>query len=316
MKETKVKIDREVMRYGGESPGPSLIVFGGVHGNEPAGIKALSLVKKMLDVEPITNPNFNFQGQIIGLIGNLPAYTAKVRYVQTDMNRMWTPEIVHTLSNTSDDLHDEAKELLDLLSYIKEYVEEKKPQELYILDLHTTSSYGGIFAIPSDDPKSIEIASNLYAPVILDIMDGIKGTTLHYFTKDIFQGVSTTALTFEGGQHDDPVSINRCIAAIVNCLRSIGCVTPEDVENIHDQILIEYAKDLPKVSRLIYKHHISGGDNFVMKPGYKNFDNITAGEHLADDKNGAILSPHTGKILMPLYQPKGEEGFYIIEPAD
>ena len=54
------------MSYGGEQSGPSLLVFAGLHGNEPAGIKALQLVHKMLEVEPITNPSFDFKGEIIG----------------------------------------------------------------------------------------------------------------------------------------------------------------------------------------------------------------------------------------------------------
>ena len=55
-------------------------------------------------------------------------------------------------------------------------------------------------------------------------------------------------------------------------------------------------------------------DQFEMLPGYKNFDAITKGQELAKDKNGPVLSPFGGRILMPLYQPKGEEGFYIVEP--
>jgi len=50
-----------------------------------------------------------------------------------------------------------------------------------------------------------------------------------------------------------------------------------------------------------------------MKPGFKNFDDVHKGQELASDINGTVLSPYQGKILMPLYQSKGEEGFYIIE---
>jgi len=309
--------NRHIMSYGGERDGPSLIVLAGIHGNEPAGIHALSLVKKMLEVEPITNPNFTFFGEIIGLIGNQAACDAGLRFIDQDLNRIWDPTLFHALQNTlQEKWSSEEREFMELITTIKQYISERQPQKLYILDLHTTSSDGGIFAIPNGDPESVDIASKLYTPVILDIVKGIEGTTLHFFTRNTFADLDTVALTFEGGQHEDPISVNRCIAAIVNCLRSIGCVSSEDVENIHDQILIDYSKDLPKVSRLIYKHKITSEDRFVMMPGYKNFDDIVEGEELAHDKNGPVLSPHSGKILMPLYQSKGEEGFYIIEARD
>jgi len=307
--------NRLIMSYGGAQPGPSLLVLAGIHGNEPAGIKALQLVHKMLEVEPITNPSFDFKGEIIGLIGNLGACQKEVRFIDEDLNRIWTEERVTRINDpSSHHISSEEKELKELLRYIQQYIEKKRPEKLYILDLHTTSSDGGIFVIPTDDDESVKIASNLYSPVILGIIDGIQGTTLHYFKRSIFKNVVTVAMTFEGGQHEDDMSVNRCIAAIVNCLRSIECVASCDVANIHDQILIEYSKSLPKVSRLLYKHSITSDDEFEMHPGYQNFDVIKRGQELAKDKNGPVLSPFEGRILMPLYQPKGEEGFYIVQP--
>lgn len=310
----KTELQRHIMSYYGQKEGVSFIVLAGIHGNEPAGITALSLVKKMLDVEPITNPDFVFSGNMLGIIGNLSACRDGVRYHDTDLNRMWREDIITQEERLPPEKQSkEFSELKDILISINQFVEATKPKKLYILDLHTTSSGGGIFAIPSKDPESIKIASELHTPVILDITQGIQGTTLHYFTRDVIPHVETVTLTFEGGQHDDPLSVNRCIAAIVNCLISVGAVKSEDVENIHNQILINYSKDLPKVSKLVYKHNITEEDQFVMNPGYSNFDDIYKGEKLAKDKNGDVLAPYSGKILMPLYQSKGEEGFYIVE---
>lgn len=317
MNDDKIDLQRHIMSYQGQKDGVSFIVLAGIHGNEPAGIIALSLVKKMLDVEPITNPGFVFSGNMLGIIGNLSACRDGVRYHDRDLNRMWQEDIITEEELLpAEEQSKELNELKEILQSVHGFVQATNPKKLYILDLHTTSSGGGIFAIPSQDPESIKVASELHTPVILDIMRGIQGTTLHYFTRDVFPGVETVTLTFEGGQHNDPLSVNRCIAAIVNCLISIGAVKSEDVENIHNQILIDYAKDLPKVSKLIYKHNITDVDQFVMNPGYSNFDDIDKGEKLAMDKNGDVLAPYSGKILMPLYQSKGEEGFYIVESCD
>ena len=50
-----------------------------------------------------------------------------------------------------------------------------------------------------------------------------------------------------------------------------------------------------------------------MKPNITNFQVVKKGELLGYDVNGDVLSPFNGKILMPLYQEQGNEGFYIIQ---
>ena len=303
------------MNFEGKEKGPLLIIIAAIHGNEQAGIRALELSKKMLEVEPITNPSFVFHGRMIGLAGNLKAIEKGVRFIDEDLNRMWHPSnLSHIKGKNSSDLNCEEEELVDLLDHISSYISSSEGEEVYILDLHTTSSGGGIFAIPNHDLSSLEIAKNLHAPVVLDMLRAIQGTTLHYFNQRTFSTPQVTSVTFEAGQHDDELSVNRCIAAIINCLKSIGCVRGQDVENIHDEILISYSQNLPKLSRLLYKHEIRPQDNFIMKPGYNNFDSVREGEVLAFDQYGEIKAKFNGLILMPLYQNQGNDGFFIIQP--
>lgn len=308
--------NRIIGKYAGPEHGPLLIVLGAMHGNELAGVKALDLMFKMLEVEPITNPDFHFRGRIIGLIGNTRALTEKQRFIEQDLNRMWTPENVDRIfwSDWSA-LGPEEKELRELLQIIREELNSYRPDRFILLDLHTTTAHGGIFSIASDDPESIRIAVELHAPVIKGMLKGIQGTTLHYFNDDNFKP-RTVAVSFEAGQHEDPLSVNRSIAAITNCLRTIGCVNAEDVENRHDALLIEYAKFLPKVAELLMCHTIQPDDEFRMAPNYKNFQPVHKGELLAHDKNGYIYAQEDGRILMPLYQKQGNDGFFLIREVD
>ena len=85
-------------------------------------------------------------------------------------------------------------------------------------------------------------------------------------------------LYLKRGQHNEPLSVNRAIAAITNCMRTIGSVKEDDVENRHDDLLIEYSKNLPKVARLLKVHQIQPGDHFEMMPNYKNFQKVAKGE--------------------------------------
>ncbi|MDF1694235.1 MAG: succinylglutamate desuccinylase/aspartoacylase family protein [Saprospiraceae bacterium] len=308
--------ERIISKYTGTNPGPLLIVFGGMHGNEPAGIKAIELMAKMLIVEPITNPEFRYNGTFLGIIGNLQAYHKNQRFIKQDLNRSFTEENIKRVDNTPEsELQDELLEIKQILKIVRETIEEVKPEKVIVLDLHTTSSYGGIFTITTDDPESIRIAVELHAPVIKGMLKGIKGTTLHFFNSENF-GVNMIPVTFESGQHDETLSINRAIAAITNCMRTIGSVSPEHVENQHDTLLIEHSKHLPKVSELISKHNINKGDNFSMIPNYKNFQKIRSGEIIARDNEGPIEAPEDALLLMPLYQSQGEDGFFLIKKLE
>lgn len=309
-------LNRVIGRHEGKEGGPLLVVFGGIHGNEPAGVRALSLMFKMLEVEPITNPDFTYNGTILGLIGNRQSYILQQRFITRDLNRIWKDDNVERILNTDKSLlQTEALELRQILDLIHAELDSRKYSRLIVLDMHTTSSYGGIFTLPTNDPESLRIALELHAPVIRGMIDGIEGTTLHYFRTDNFN-LPTVAVVFESGQHNEDLSVNRAIAAITNCMRTIGAIEPDNVENVHDTLLIEYSDNLPKLSQLHSMHPIAKGDKFRMLPNFKNFQRVSAGEALAEDKDGEIKSPVDAMILMPLYQEKGEDGFFLIQKIE
>ena len=310
-----MQLERVIGRYTGNEKGPLLICFGGMHGNEPAGVRALEIMFKMLEVEPLSNPRFSFKGRLLGLRGNLRALQAKKRYIVKDLNRQWTPENVERALHTPpDQLDSEELELRENILLIRTEIEDYQPEKIVVLDIHTTTAFGGIFTIATNDPESLRIAKELHAPVVMGMLKGIQGTTLHYFTdKNI--GRRCMPVAFEAGQHDETLSVNRAIAALTNCMRTIGCVSAKDVENRHDKLLIEFSKGLPKVAELMYVHHIQSGEHFKMLPGFKNFQPVKKGQPIATNQNGLIYAPTDGLILMPLYQAQGEDGFFIIKQA-
>jgi len=307
-------LPRIIGSYTGPERGPLLCCIGGMHGNELAGVRALEIVFKMLELEPMVNHEFSYKGKLIGLRGNLRALERGVRFIKRDLNRMWTEELVQYVRHSPTTLlQAEERELKELLELLEREVNAYQPDKIILLDIHTTTAHGGIFSIATDDPESIRIATNLHAPVITGMLRGLSGTTLHWFVPEHFGGTPTTGVAFEAGQHQDPLSVNRSISAIINCMRSIGAVKPEDVENRHDKLLITYAKGLPKIAELRYVYHIREGEHFHMIPGFKNFQPVRKGQALAYNESGLIAAPIDGRILMPLYQSKGEDGFFIVE---
>lgn len=311
-----MEVNRIIGEYTGENRGPLLVCFAGMHGNEPAGVEALKILFTLLVNEPNLNPQFEFWGRMIGVAGNLQALRKETRFLEKDMNRQWTPENIARIKATAaDQLKAEDAEIKAILQLIDHEVATYRPDKLIVLDLHTTTASGGIFTVACDDPESVNIGTELHAPVIKGMLRGIQGTTLHYFTtKNV--GVPTVAITFESGQHGDPLSVNRAIAAIINCMRTVGNVKAEHVENRHDALLIEYSRYLPKVAELIMCHRIKEGDNFVMEPGYENFQKVKKGALLAHDKYGPIYAEADASILMPLYQKQGDDGFFLIRTVE
>ena len=308
-----MELERIIGRHNGLEKGPLLICIGAMHGNEPAGVEALKLMIERLEKEPDSNPSFIFSGRLLALRGNLKAIKENKRFIKKDLNRQWTPERVAFVKATSvESLDPEDQELKELIEVIEQEIQDYQPEKIVVLDLHTTTAFGGIFSIATNDEESLRIAIELHAPVILGLLDGISGTSLHYFNNENFTP-ETVAVCFESGQHNEALSIDRAVAAITNCLRTIGCVDPKHVENAHDKMLKEYADGLPKVSQLIMAHPITEGDNFEMYPNYKNFQIVTKGDLIAKDKNGDILAQDDGLILMPLYQKQGDDGFFLIK---
>lgn len=306
-------LERIIGQYTGEGKGPLLIAIGGMHGNEPAGVEAIELMFKMLEVEPITNPAFRFNGRILGLRGNLRALETGKRYIVKDLNRQWTPENVERIKNVPvEDLDSEDLEMKEIMKVVDDQISSYKPDKIVLIDFHTTTAFGGIFTICTDDPESIRIAIELHAPVIKGMLNGIEGTTLHYFNSNNFKP-ETTAVCFESGQHNEELSVNRAIAALTNCMRTIGCVKAKHVENRHDSLLIEYSKGLPQLAQLISTKRIKPEDDFQMMPNFNNFQKVKKGELLAKDKSGKIYAPEDGLILMPLYQKQGDDGFFLIK---
>ncbi len=304
--------ERIIGHYRGAEAGPLVVAIGGIHGNEPAGVLALERLFDLLEDEPRLNPAFNFKGDFLALRGNLEALAAGKRYIDVDLNRIWRP----LAGNPDDFATSEDRELFELLAAIETALEDSPLSELVLLDLHTTTANGGIFAITGDDAPSLSLAAEMTVPVIKGMMSGLQGTTLHFFRANHFATPRPVrAISFESGNHDDPASVNLALAATINLLRALGCVKEQDVSTYHDERLRESSASLPRMTELVYVHRIAndGSDAFRMRPGYRNFQPVAKGELLATDKNGDIAAPAGGYLLMPLYQELGDEGFFIIQ---
>jgi succinylglutamate desuccinylase len=124
------------------------------------------------------------------------------------------------------------------------------------------------------------------------------------------QGV--IAMGVEGGQHDDPGTVDNIEAVMLLGAESAGLFgSGVIIETASAYQMCERKRgDLPHVLEILSRRAITKDDEFVMEPGFANLAAVRGGRLLARDKNGEIRAPKDGFIILPLYQGQGAEGFF------
>jgi succinylglutamate desuccinylase len=97
-------------------------------------------------------------------------------------------------------------------------------------------------------------------------------------------------------------------------MRAAGLLEERAEKEVTDSraILAGAAARLPRAFDVRYRHPILPGDHFRMQPGFENFDQIEPGQLLARGDGAEIRSRWDARILMPLYQPLGNDGFFVV----
>ncbi len=287
----------------GTAEGPTLLFIGGIHGNEPAGVMALKKVLKALYVK-----KDNFKGNLYAIGGNLPALQKGIRFLEYDLNRLWTKENIKNIENESySPVNTEFKELKDIYLTIKNILKvEKGP--FYFFDLHTTSSLTVPFITVNDSLLNRKYTSQYPVPIILGIEEFLEGALLSYTNE-----LGYIAFGFEGGQHEDPAAIENHMAFIYLSLVFCGSIPKEeiDAEKWYNH-LYNNTKGLQAFYEIFKKYEIKPLEKFSMNVGFKNFQKITKGQHLALSNGKTVIAQQNCRIFMPLYQGKGNDGFFMV----
>lgn len=301
------KVSRIIGLIEGKYPGPTVVAFGGMHGNEPSGVNALQKVIENLEAQ-----SDRFNGRFLALRGNVEALQQKVRYIDEDMNRIWFPSIIDKIRRTpqSELESSERREIKAVLHLLDEFLTNKSSHPTIFADLHSFSAEGGMFAITARKPAHITLFSKLHVPLIFGIEKTLQGTALRYYQD---RGCVTFAL--EGGQHKNEITVKNNTAATLAMLDEVGCIDTSDLPAFqeHEEYLAKQNKKLPAEVELVYQHMIELDDDFEMRPGFRNFQIIKKGEWLATDQDGKIEAQCDGYLLMPLYQEQGNDGFFIVQ---
>ncbi len=252
-----------------------------------------------------------FCGNAVAIAGNLPALHENRRYIDTDLNRIWSGERLFKLRKrtTESETHiTEFREQKEIYETIKEEC-LRSSGPVFMIDLHTTSAESIPFIFISDTIRNREFVKRIPVPVVLGVEEILDSTLLNFANH-----LGIVCFGLEAGNHYSIYSYENSLSVIWLTLHSAGCMDDQNgaVVKHNYNYLRRSANGITDYFQLRYRHGIADGEHFVMKPGFANFEDIARGQYLADSQGRKVLAPESGKILMPLYQKQGNDGFYVV----
>jgi len=294
---------RIIGEHDSKAPGPRVVILAGVHGNERAGVQATERV--FAGIAPMLPA---VRGRIVAIRGNLTALARDERFVDHDLNRMWSGSSLDSLTQ-QDPAEDntEQSEQRELLRFIESEIKSER-EAVVFLDLHSTSAPGVPFVIIGDTLRNRRIAFPLRLPVILGFEEAIEGTLDEYFGE---RGL--VHIVVEGGQHRAPETVDNLEAIIWLTLITSGLIPEDRVRDFpgYRDRINNAANGVGSVVEVVHRHGTEDGDGFRMDDDHVNFEVVKSGQPVASDRSGPIVAPRDGMLLLPNYQNIGDDGFFV-----
>ncbi len=287
----------------GSQKGPTLIFFGGIHGNEPSGVQILEEVFGKLG-----KLQEDIKGTVYGIRGNIPALAKERRFLESDLNRIWTADAVKKINGKpNNDRTSEEGEMAEIYRILSEIIKIESPP-FYFIDYHTTSSPTLPFITINDAMINRKFARLFPLPVILGMEEYLEGPLLSYVNERGY-----LAIGFESGQHFTDEAVRNGVSFTWLTLLFAGVLQEKLIDKAeHLRILSKAASRNTNFYEITYRHMITDKDEFLMSRGFKSFDSLGEGTELAFHNGKSISTDKKSIVFMPLYQEQGEEGFFLI----
>ena len=259
------KVNKSHFAFRSKVEGPNLLVFGGIHGNEPCGVLAILRLVEKLESGEIKI----LKGSLELAFGNLEALAENIRYLDRDMNRMFLDD--------QDEGLDDAREY-ERVKFLKTLF----PGKHAFLDLHSASSPTQDFLLA--EGPSLDLATKLNASYLVtgwENFESVAGDTEKYAAKHGLQ-----SMTYEAGQHQDQSAVENAFAMILKFLGHYG--------------VIEYTF-VPKKSRLLRleKIFLKQSNQQSLEVSLENFIAVKKDQLLIAGSN-PIYSPFDGYLVFPV----------------
>jgi succinylglutamate desuccinylase len=254
-------------RIRSEAAGPSVVILGSIHGDEPSGYAAI----KSLLAEFAAGRLQLERGSLTLVVGNELALERRVRKVEQDLNRLFKAE-----ANPEPNGYEEhrAEVLKQLLS-----------RAAYMMDLHATSQPTLPFLMCESHvlPEACEMGF----PRIVIGWRELGNESLGGDTESYLNSIHGKGFTVEAGQRDSPDSAPAAVDAARRLLRHLRMVPYETPAE-------------PKP--LIYKFFASidvDERTFSYHRKFHSFARLQAGELIGQERSQEHRAPRDCVLVMP-----------------
>lgn len=291
----------------GSRAGSTIVFVAGLHGNETEGVEALSQV--MTAFESLAESGgIKLHGDLYAVIGNKAAFKANQRFIDEDLNRIWTMERLDRVNRSDTFGCSEDRELKELMNCFEQIISKARGPVVFV-NLHATSARSVPHIVINDRLKNRKLSFRYPVPVILGIDSFVAGT-MHSFLNEM----GHQAIGFEGGQIGQRQTFDNTLSFVWMTLVMNGLVHKNDIpdyDNMHRRLLIA-SQGVHDVFEVTTRHIIGTEEEFKMVPGYSNFQKISKGQYLADSNNSTVLSRDSGFVFLPRYDEQSNTGFFIL----
>jgi len=195
------EIEKKVFVCDSGRTGSNVLIFGGIHGDEPCGIYAIERF-----MQEVSDRKWSLlNGSITFAFGNLDALEQNKRYVDYNMNRMFGLPNVAIGS-----VEYERVRMLETLFDGKDA----------FLDLHSASSKAPDFMMA--EKVSFDFACKLGSRFVVSGWE--KFSDVGGDTECFANSLGLKGLTYEAGQHNDPEALDNAYLVLLRFLSIYGLI--------------------------------------------------------------------------------------------
>lgn len=268
-------------------PGPRVVSFGGVHGDEISGVRAIerlagefsSGVKKLL------------KGNLVLAIANKEAVKQGKRYAKHNLNRLFK------------DKYDDS---IDVRSY--EYFRTQELKVLlqqcdYFFDLHSAPIAQDPFIIV--ESPYVGLFSKLGIQKLITGWGKFSEGPIGGDAENYANQHGAWSATLESGSHFDPESIEIAYRSLVLFLIELGLISATVLPQKRGQTVEIFD---------MYKVQTKNFEDFAYDGDMKNFTYIPAGESYAHENGSPLVVAEDSYVLVPMKPEEiriGEEICYL-----
>ncbi len=272
-----------------------LVIVGCVHGNEPAGARAIATFRDLVD-----SGEWQVDGNVYGLIGNPRAVESAARFTGENLNRAFgraeNPESYEAGRAQNIDAW--------FQSLAKEY------EEMFLIDLHSVSMGETRIAIFNAENSKTESWCRDISPITFFL--GSKESILPGSLMGAFEKAGGTAIAVECGNHSSETGATVALDHVERALESLGMLVKKSV-SYKDAVPYEGAPRTFMLTRAIKPHA-----GFVWDLPVASEYFVPMGKQFAHDDMGAHIAKEDSYIIMPSKVPQPEDfdaGFLAVKKS-